>query len=59
MTPTGADPSTILFHLVATWLLMLAVPVAIWMAVYYAWLKRRWEPHFRQAEEAERQAGRA
>lgn len=53
--PAGSGPVDILVYFFALWLLLVVGPLVLWVAFYYLWLKKRWEPHFKAAEEAIRQ----
>ena len=50
--PAGSGPGEILLYYFALWLLLVVGPVVLWVALYYGWLRKRWEPHFKAAEEA-------
>jgi hypothetical protein len=56
--PAGSDPGLILLYYFALWLLLVTGPVVAWIALYHVWLRHAWEPHFRDAEEAEARANR-
>jgi len=51
--PAGSGPVDIVLYYWILWLLLIAGPVAVWIAIYYLWLKPRWEPHFTTAAEAQ------
>ncbi len=49
--PTGSNHGELLLYYWLLWFLLVVGPVAAWIAVYYLCLKRRWDPHFRNAQE--------
>jgi hypothetical protein len=50
--PAGSGPTETILYFWLLWLLLVVGPVAAWIAVYYAWLRRRWDPHFRASDES-------
>ncbi|GEM_PF-5533446 len=49
--PAGTGSGGVLLYYFAMWLLLVVGPVFLWVAAYYLWFKKRWEPHFQRARE--------
>ncbi len=50
--PVGLGPAAVLLYYWLLWLLLAVGPVAAWIAIYYLWLKPRWEPPLEAARKA-------
>ncbi len=50
--PIGSGPGLVLVYYWLLWFLLVVGPVAAWIALYYLWLKRRWEAPLEAAREA-------